>query len=95
MWLSVGWGFITPVSHSSSPAGLPWAVAPLLSQVQLFSTLGTVARQAPLSVGFPKQEYWSGMPFLSPMDILDPGIEPRSPALAGEFFTTEPSGKLD
>ena len=55
----------------------------------------TVARQAPLSVGFPKQEYWSGLPFLSPVDILDPGIEPRSPALAGEFFTSEPSGKLD
>ena len=53
----------------------------------------TVARQAPLSIVFPKQEYWSGLPFPSPWDIPDPGIQPRSPALqvvsftAGGFFT--------
>ena len=41
----------------------------------------TVASQAPLSVGFPRQEYWSGLPFLSPGDLADPGIEPTSPAL--------------
>ena len=46
--------------------------------------------QAPLSMGFPRQEYWSGLPFLSPGDLPHPGIEPRSPALAGGFFTTEP-----
>ena len=49
----------------------------------------TVARQAPLSMRFPKQEYWSGLPFPSPGNLPDPGIEPMSPTLAGEFFTTE------
>ena len=52
----------------------------------------TVALQAPLSMGFPRQEYWSGLPFPSPGDLPDPGIEPESlvsPALAGEFFTSK------
>ena len=64
----------------------------------------TVAQQAPLSMGFPRQEYWSGLPFLSPGNLPDPEIEPAShmcpapashmcPALAGGFFTTEPSEK--
>ena len=47
-------------------------------------------------MGFPRQEYWSGLPVLSPGDLPDPGIEPespKSPALAGGFFTTEPPGK--
>ena len=51
----------------------------------------TVAHQAPLSTGFPRQEYWSGLPFPSPEDLPDPGIEPTSlmsPALPGGFFTT-------
>ena len=55
--------------------------------------LWTVAHQAPLSMGFPKQEYWSGLPFPSPGDPPDPGIEPLSPASAGGFFTTELSRK--
>ena len=54
-----------------------------------FATPRTVAYQAPLSMGFPKQEYWSGLPFPSPRDLPDPGIKPMSPALAGGFFTTE------
>ena len=58
-----------------------------------FATLWTVAHQAPLSMGFPRQEYWIGLPFPSPGDLPDPGIEPTSPALAGRFFTTEPPGK--
>jgi len=41
-------------------------------------------------MGFPRQEYWSGLPFPSPRDLPDPGIEPKPPALAGRFFTTEP-----
>ena len=45
-------------------------------------------------MGFPRQEYWSGFPFPPPGDLPDPGIEPRSPALAGGFFTTELPGKL-
>ena len=54
----------------------------------------TVARQAPLSMGFPRQEYWSGLPLPSPRDLPDPGLEPTtSPALAGRFFTTELAGK--
>ena len=56
-------------------------------------TLWTVACQAPLSMGFPRQEHWSGLPFLSPGDLPYPGIEATSPALAGRFFTTEPPGK--
>jgi len=53
----------------------------------------TVARQAPLSMEFHKQEFLSELPFLSPRDLPNPGIEPESPALAGEFFTAEPPGK--
>ena len=62
----------------------------LLSCVQLFVDSWTVAHQAPLSMEFSRQEYWSGLPFLNPVDLPDPGIEPvsfSSPALAGGFFT--------
>ena len=59
-----------------------------------FVTLWTVAHQAPLSMGFPRQEYWSGLPYPTPGDLLDPGIKPASPALAGGLFTTEPPRKL-
>ena len=54
----------------------------------------TVADQAPLSKGFPSQEYWSELPVTSPVDLPDPGIKPVSPALADGFFTTEPPGTL-
>ena len=53
----------------------------MLSRVQLFVIPCTIARQAPLSMGFSRQEYWSGLPFPSPADLPNPGIEPRSPAL--------------
>ena len=53
----------------------------------------SAAHQASLSMVFPRQEYWNGLPFPSPGDLPNPGMEPRSPALAGEFFTTEPPGK--
>ena len=59
-------------------------------------TLWTVAQQAPLSVKLSRQEHWSGLSFPPLGDLLDPGIElesPVAPALAGEFFTTEPPGK--
>ena len=52
----------------------------------------TVACQASLSMGFSRQEYWSGLPFLSPRDLLDPGIEPRSPALQADTLPSEPPG---
>ena len=61
------------------------------SHVQLFATLWTVARQAPLFLGFSRQEHWSGLPCPPPGDLPNPGIQPASlisPALAGEFFTT-------
>ena len=67
-----------------------------LSHVQLFATPWTIARQPPLSVGFPREEYWRGLPFPTPGDLPDPGIEPESLvslALAGGFFTTELLGK--
>ena len=51
------------------------------------------SRLLSLSVGFSRQEYWSGLPFPSPGDLSDPGVEPMSLALAGGFFTTEPPGK--
>ena len=54
---------------------------------------GTVALQVPLSMGFPKQEYWSGLPFPSPGDLCDPGIEPRSPALQADALRSKPPGK--
>ena len=66
------------------------------SQTRLSELNWTIIHQAPLSMGFPKQEYWSGLPFLPPGDLPDPGIEPASPAapaLSGRFFTTEPPGK--
>ena len=53
----------------------------------------TVACQAPLSMEFSRQEYWSGLPFSSPGDHLDPGIKPTFPTLTGGFFTTESPGK--
>ena len=66
-----------------------------LSRVR-FMTPWTVACQALLSMGFPRQEYWSGFPLPTPGDLPGPGLKPTSlasPALAGRFFTTEPPGK--
>ena len=57
-----------------------------------FATPWTVAPQAPLSMGFSRQEYSSGLPFPSPGGLPDPGIEPPCSALAGEFFTADPPG---
>ena len=56
------------------------------SGLTLFVTPWMAARQAPLSMGFPRQEYWSGLPFLSPGDLPNPGIQPLYPALVGRFF---------
>ena len=55
--------------------------------------LWSIANQAPLSMGFSRQEYWSGLPFPSPWELPDPGIEPRSPALEADALTPEPPGK--
>ena len=60
----------------------------VLSHNWLFATLWTIAHQAPLSMGFPRQEFWSELPFPPPEDLRDPGIKPVSPELVGRFFTT-------
>ena len=64
-----------------------------LSRVRLFATQWAVAHQAPSSMGFSRQEYWSGLPFPSPGDLPDPGIEPRSPTLWADALTSEPPRK--
>ena len=64
-----------------------------LSRVQLFATPWTVACQAPPSMGFSGQEYWSGLSFPSPGDLPNPETEPMSPELEGGFFTSAPPGK--
>ena len=79
-------------SRLSPPSTCSWLMMfSCFSCVQLFETLWTVAHQALLSTGFPRQEHWSGLPFTSPGDLPNPGIEPASlvsPALAGGFFTS-------
>ena len=62
--------------------------------VRLFATPWTIAYHAPPSVGFSRQECWSGLPFPSPGDLPDPGIEPRSPELQVDTLPSEPAGKL-
>ena len=68
----------------------------IITCVQLFVTLWTVAHQASLSMEFSRQEYWSGLPFPTPGDLPDSGMELASlaaPALVGRFVTTAPPGK--
>ena len=63
------------------------------SHAQIFETPWTIAHQAPLSMGFSRQESWSGLPVPSPADLPDPGIEPRSPAFQADALTSELPGK--
>ena len=65
----------------------------LLSHVQLFATPWTVAHQAYLSMGFPRKEYWSGLPFPSPGDLPELGIELATPASQADSSLSEPPGK--
>ena len=65
----------------------------VLSRVQLFVTPWTTAPQAPLSMEFSREEYGRALPFPTPGDLPDPGIEPAAPALTGGFLTSEPPGK--
>ena len=69
-----------------------WSEVKLLSRVRLFATPWTVAYQASPSMGFSRQEYWSGLPFPSPGDLPDPGIERGSPAFEADALTSEPPG---
>ena len=84
---------------SSLPTKYPSSIVTLkvkvnsLSRVWLFAALWTVTYQAPLSMEFSRQEYWSGLPFPSPGDLPDPGIEPGSPALQVDPLISEPPGK--
>ena len=64
-----------------------------LSRVRLFVTPWTVACLAPLTMGYPKQEYWNRLQFSTPGDLPDPGIEPRSPTFQADALTSEPPGK--
>ena len=64
----------------------------MLIRVRLFAIPWTVACQAPPSMKFSRQEYWSGLPFPPPGDLLNPGIEPRSPALQADSLPFEPPG---
>ena len=66
-----------------------------LSRVRLFVTPWTVAYQASPSMGFSRQEYWSGLPFSSPGDLPKPGIKPRCPTLQTDFLPAEPQGTLE
>ena len=72
--------------------GVEWSVKSL-SHVQLFITPWTIALQAPLSMEFSRQEYWSGLPCPSPGDLSRPGIKPGSPALQADSLPSEPPGK--
>ena len=65
----------------------------LFSRVRLFATPWTVAHQAPPSMGFSRQVYWSGLPFPSPGDLPNPGTEPGSPSLQADALLSEPPGK--
>ena len=74
-------------------SGLKQGEVKSLSRVRLFATPWTVAYQAPTSMGFSRQEYWSGLPFPSPGALPKPGIKPGSPALQIDALPSEPPGK--
>ena len=85
-------GNVMPVSPEQPIQESCVLCAQSLSHVRLFATSWTVACQAPLSMGFSRQDYWKGLPFPPPGDLPNPGIEassPEAPALAGGFSTTE------
>ena len=76
--------------HVGISISVCWVVL-VAQSCQLFGTRWTVACQAPLSMGFSRQEHWSGLPFPSPGDLPDPGIKPRSLALQADSLLSEPS----
>ena len=83
---------LTPFQFILKPVQ-PWSE--VLGRVRLFVTPWTVAHQAPLSMEFSRQEHWNGLPFPSPGDRPNSGIEPRSPALQADTLPSEPPGKTN
>ena len=83
---------VTHNTHSQIPHHIKWSEV-AQSCLTLCNPVNCIAHQAPLSMGFSRQEYWSGLPFPPPGDLPDPGIEPRSPALQADALTSEPPGK--
>ena len=79
--------------HQAEPVPCSYMCVLVTQRVQLFATPLTVAHQAPLSMGFSRQEYWSGLPFPSPGDLPDPVTEPRSPTLQADPVPSELPGK--
>ena len=88
----ISW-WVTLQKHAAIKLAVKWVKS--LSHVWLFVTPWTVASQAPPSMGFSRQEYLNGLPFLPPRDLPDPGIKPRSPALQADALLSEPPGKLE
>ena len=86
----VSYSLIRKFCHSLCIQAL---VCSLLSCVRLSATPWTLAHQAPLSIGFSRHKYWSGLPFSSLGDLPDPGVKPRSPALQADSLPSEPPGK--
>ena len=90
-----------PFANNNQVVDLPYIIPPAYTCAQSLLTLcnpQTIAHQAPLSMGFPRQEYWSGLPCPSPGDLHDPGIEPlhlTSPALTGRSFTTSTKKRVN
>ena len=78
--------------HPSFPRIVPFYAYCCCLVGKSFVTPWTIARQAPLSMGFPRQEYWSGLPFASPGNLPDPGIEPTSPALQADSLSLSHQG---
>ena len=92
-WHAVVHGVAKSLTWLSNWTKVKWTEAKLLSRVWLFATPWTVAYHAPQSMEFSRQEYWSGLPFSSPGDLPDPGIEPRSSTLQADALPSKPPGK--
>ena len=87
------WIMLKKIKETKSHHSNVKVKAKSLSRVRLFSTLWTVAHQTPPSMGFSRQEYWSGLPFPSPGDLPEPGMELECPELQAEALPSEPPGK--
>ena len=89
-----GWQRMRWLDGITDSMDMKWSEVKSRSRVRLFATPWTVAYQAPLSIGFSRQECWSGLPFPSLGDLPDPGTEPGSPTLQADALPSKPLGKL-